>query len=194
MYSSSSYLLLVRTTGRQRNSSLIFLLFIGLIGAYKNRLGLLQIFIGSLILILLLQLIATIVAFTLSKKADKQLHDRLIKSIAAYDEGNSDAKQEWDNLQRQWACCGVTNYTDWINPPKRAGPPDSCCANNNCLVPAANQTAYYTSGCYEFARSLFFRYSKALGGVTLFFFFVEIVGLILGIVLLRDLKNNYGSV
>ena len=37
-------------------------------------------------------------------------------------------------------------------------------------------------------------YSQALGGVTLFFFFVEIAGFILAILLLRDLKTNLNNV
>jgi len=53
---------------------------------------------------------------------------------------------------------------------------------------------YFESGCYKWALNIFFRYSKALGGVSIFFFFVEVIGLILAILLLRDLKNNYGSV
>jgi hypothetical protein len=166
--------------------------FIGFLGAYKNRLGLLQIFIGSLFLILLLQLIAAIIAFTLRNKADSQLHNKLMNSLPEYGK-NNDVETEWNRLQQQWSCCGVDNETDWIapGPGGRREPPSSCCVNNNC---SGNGTDYFVPGCYQSARSLFFRYSKALGGVTLFFFFVEIVGLILAIVLLRDLKNNYGSV
>jgi len=174
---------------------IIILSALGFIGAYKNRLGLLQIFVGSLILILLLQLIAVIVGFTLRNKADAQLHDNLIKSLPVYASQNSDVVHEWDRLQQQWACCGVQNSSDWKTYANLTVPPNSCCVNNNCGTPGLNTSSpYFTSGCYEAARSLFFRYSKALGGVSLFFFFVEIVGLILAIVLLRDLKNNYGSV
>ncbi len=157
--------------------------------------GLLQIFIGSLILILLLQLIAVIVGFTLRNKADTELNNNLIKSLPSYNSQNSDIGHEWDRLQQQWACCGVTNSTDWITYGNITRPPNSCCVNNNCETPPLNDsTVYFKQGCYQAARSLFFRYSKALGGVSLFFFFIEIVGLILAIVLLRDLKNNYGSV
>jgi len=141
----------------------------------------------------LLQLIAVIVGFTLRNKADAQLHDKLISSLSTYN-ANNDVMREWDNLQQQWSCCGVSNSTDWINA-GLTNPPPSCCLNKNCSILILNTTSpYFGPGCYDSARSLFFRYSKALGGVSLFFFFVEIVGLILAIVLLRDLKNNYGSV
>ncbi|CAF4628658.1 unnamed protein product, partial [Rotaria sp. Silwood2] len=55
-------------------------------------------------------------------------------------------------------------------------------------------TAYFSRGCYESTLNLVFQYSKALGGVSLFFFFIEVAGLVLAVFLLRDLKNNYGSV
>jgi hypothetical protein len=145
-------------------------------------------------LILLLQLIAAIVGFTLRSKADAQLHDKLISSLSSYKAQNSDVVREWNNLQQQWSCCGVSNYTDWITV-GLTKPPVSCCINNDCSQMILNTTIpYFGPGCYDSVRSLFFRYSKALGGVSLFFFFVEIIGLILAIVLLRDLKSNYGSV
>ena len=192
MFLLSSYQLLVnfRFSFYSRKTK-FFILSLGFLGAYKNRLGLLQIFIGSLILILLLQLIAAIVGFTLRNKADETLRNKLFSSMTQYQKNDRDAIAEWDHLQEQWACCGVRNYTDWQIEAKRDNPPNSCCIDNIC---SKDKPAYFTPGCYEWVRNLFYRYSKALGGVSLFFFFVEIIGLISAIVLLRDLKNNYGSV
>jgi hypothetical protein len=168
------------------------LFLIGFIGAYKNRLTLLQIFIGSLLIILLLQLIAAIVGFTLRNKAENQLHTKLMNSLPAYRSGNPDVVNEWDRLQRTWSCCGVDKLEDWNSTDTTTKIPKSCCINTDC-APTTNGT-YFNRGCYNSARNLFFRYSKALGGVSIFFFFVEVIGLILAVVLLRDLKNNYGSV
>ncbi|CAF0762537.1 unnamed protein product [Adineta steineri] len=171
---------------------IIVLSAVGFIGAYKNRLSLLQIFIGTLIIILLLQLIASIVAFTLHNKAEDQLRTKLIQTLPDY-KTNSEVKTEWDRLQQTMSCCGVDNVTDWEKYARHEYP-TSCCINNVCSTtdPARNGT--FTPGCYVYARNMFYRYSKALGGVTIFFFFVEIVGAVLAIHLLRDLKNNYGSV
>jgi hypothetical protein len=86
----------------------------------------------------------------------------------------------------------VSGPKDWISPDLLVVPPLSCCSGD--CSSQSNTTVYYNSGCYESVRGFFVKHSKALGGVSLFFFFVEIVGLISGIILLRDLKNNYGSV
>jgi len=174
---------------------IIVLSALGFIGAYKNRLSLLQIFIGTLFVILLLQLIAAIVGFTLRSKAEDQLRSKLINSLSAYESKNKDVETEWDRLQQTWSCCGVDKSGDWMKYTKLTTPPNSCCPNNDCTRPTTtNGTGYFDRGCYDSARNLFFRYSKALGGVSIFFFFVEVAGLVLAIVLLRDLKNNYGSV
>ncbi|UJR10685.1 hypothetical protein I4U23_014879 [Adineta vaga] len=173
---------------------IILLTILGFVGAIQNRLQLLQIFIGSLCIILLLQLIAAIVGFTLRNKADNQLRQRLLDSMPRYVTKDRAVVSEWDELQQKWSCCGVENFTDWTATAKLLAPPSSCCLNNLCKESALNTTTYFTQGCYQNARTLFYRYSKALGGVSLFFFFVELVGVALAVLVLRDLKNNYGSV
>jgi hypothetical protein len=150
----------------------------------------LQIFIGSLFIILLLQLIAAIVGFTLRNKAEDQLRTKLINTLQPYMAGNKDIINEWDNLQQTWSCCGVMEKGDWKRYTNATGPPLSCCKDNNCPTDAS----YFNKGCYSYIRDIIFKYSKALGGVSIFFFFVEVIGLVLAVLLLRDLKNNYGSV
>lgn len=145
-------------------------------------------------IILLLEFVAAIIAFTLRNKAEDQLLNRLIRSLSDYNDQNVHIKNEWDHLQQTWSCCGVNRADDWIVYGKLPAPPNSCCPNNDCTVPSTNSTMIFDRGCYGAARDLFFRYSKALGGVSIFFFFVEIVGLVLAVFLVRDLKNNYGSV
>lgn len=172
---------------------ILILSVLGFLGAYTNRLNLLKIFIGSLAVILLLEFIAAIVGFTLRHKGDSQLRTNLFNSMPEYSKGNSDVVTEWDRLQRRWSCCGVDKWQDWQEKIGEKNIPTSCCLRNDCTA-ALNETVYFDVGCYSFARNLFFRYSKALGGVSLFFFFVELVGLGLAIHLLRDLKNNYGAV
>jgi len=174
---------------------IIVLCVLGFLGAYKNKLGLLQAFIASLFLILLLQLIAAIVAFTLRNKAEDQLKTKLFTTLVSYKKNAGQIKIEWDRLQQTWSCCGVDKPNDWW---EKGGfdldvVPNSCYVNNEIPKPFVNGSRF-DRGCYNYAQALFFRYSKALGGVTLFFFFVEVVGLVLAILLLRDLKNNYGSV
>jgi CD63 antigen len=140
-----------------------------------------------------LQFVAVIVGFTLRSKGDGQLRRRLFESMSAYKSNNQDVVTEWDRIQKRWSCCGVNNWTDWTEKGQLATPPNSCCLNNNCES-SGNVTAYFDMGCYESARTLFSRYSKALGGVSLFFLFVELAGLALAILLLRDLKSNYATV
>ena len=145
-------------------------------------------------MILLLQLTAAIVGFTLRNRADNQLREELYNSLEKYAANNSDIVREWNRLQQQWSCCGVSNWDDWKERAEMDDPPTSCCPNNDCSTVKENTTAYFDQDCYQSVRSLFFRYSRALGGVSIFFFFVEIAGIMSAIALLRDLKNNCGNV
>lgn len=118
----------------------------------------------------------------------------MYSSLAIYRTGNPDVVTEWDNLQQRGSCCGVNSSLDWIEPAKPVDIPKSCCPKRSCTQSKDNQTNYFQPGCYQSAQNMFYHYSKALGGVSLFFFFVEIAGTMLATLLLRDLKNNYGSV
>jgi len=172
---------------------IIVLSAVGFIGAYKHRLGFLQIFIGTLFIILLLQLIAAIVAFTLRNKAEDQLNSKLTTSLPKYKNGDQEVIKEWNYLQQTWSCWGVKSADDWKQYAQQ-DPPNSCCLHNSCPPPPQNGTGYFNRGCYDFALNIYSQYSRALGGVSIFFFFIEVVGLVLAVLLLRDLKNNYGSV
>jgi len=173
---------------------ILVLCLLGFYAAQANKLNFLTAFIVTLGVIILLQLIAAIVAFTLRNKADNDLRNNLTNSLNSYNgDGNSKIVNEWNSLQQKWKCCGVGSPNDWnatLSLYKKI--PSSCCPNNKCEeTPTSN---VYQDGCYYQARKLFYDYSKALGGVAIFFFFIEIIGLVLAIVLLRDLKHNYGTV
>lgn len=172
---------------------ILILSFVGFIGTYKNRPILLKTFIGLLSIILLLQLIAAIIAFSLHDKAEDQLRTRLIKTLVNYkDESIS---RQWDSLQQTWSCCGVDEPSDWQKLGGLTDLPKSCCVQNDCLSTLNNNgTGVFQTGCYNSVLNLFFRFSKALGGVTIFFFLIELFGLILGIFVVRDASNNYGTV
>lgn len=173
---------------------ILLLSVVGYIGAYKNRLGLLKLFLGSLAIVLLLQLIAAIVAFTLRDRVEDQLRTKLLHSLPDNGTTTGVLVSEWDLLQSSSKCCGVDRFNDWMQYAKHDKPPQSCCILADCSETPSGGSKYYADGCYGSARNLFFRYSKALGGVSIFFFFVEIAGLVLASLLLRDLKSNYGSV
>ena len=155
--------------------------------------GLLKLFIGAVAIVLLLELIAAIVAFTLRDKVEDQLRTKLIHSLPDNGTTTGPTVVQWDRLQSSSKCCGVDKSSDWIQYARRDKPPQSCCILADCSKSPTGDE-FYPDGCFGYARNLFFQYSKALGGVSIFFLFVEIAGIVFAVLLQQDLRNNYGSV
>jgi len=153
---------------------ILVLCLLGFYAARTNKLNFLTAFIVTLGIIILLQLIAAIVAFTLRSKADADLRSKLKNSLNQYNDGNSKIKSEWDSLQQVWKCCGNQGPSDWNSTVYQKTVPSSCCPSNICdpVSPTTSlPTNVYTDGCYVAARNLFYHYSGALGGVAIFFLF-----------------------
>ena len=94
-------------------------------------------------------------------RAEDQLRTKLINTLPPYTAGNKDVRNEWDNLQQRWECCGVEDKDDWKKHGNATGPPPSCCKNNNCpTIPTDD--SYLNRGCYSSIRNIIFKYSKAI--------------------------------
>ncbi|XP_049950012.1 leukocyte surface antigen CD53-like [Schistocerca serialis cubense] len=63
---------------------------------------------------------------------------------AALSRYSADLRHSWDSLQRSLQCCGVDNYSDWLN--FQDSVPCSCLATENC-----SSTSYFAQGCLDVA-------------------------------------------
>ena len=111
---------------------------------------------------------AIVVLFRFGNDMAKNIKNGLSGSLDEYNTGyNATAKQNsttlaWNNLQTDFECCGVTEFTDWgINPMLNAtnSVPDSCCkvvtedcgrgALNKVIPEEIRNWRIYTGGCYR---------------------------------------------
>ncbi|KAM9528909.1 tetraspanin-9-like isoform 1-T1 [Salvelinus alpinus] len=100
--------------------------FLGCLGALKEQRCLLMTFFVILLLLVLTEVTLTLVLHIFHNELDTKAQDELRKGMKDYltDEG---LKKSWDNVQKMFKCCGVTNKTDWylvIN----GTLPYSCCS------------------------------------------------------------------
>ena len=83
-----------------------------------------------LFFILLAQFGAAIVAFVLKIDPGEVIKINMVKGLDNYGVNDHEGiTNTWDAVQEQLECCGVNNYTDWMQTSKftSGGVPDSCC-------------------------------------------------------------------
>ncbi|XP_014047780.1 tetraspanin-4 isoform X1 [Salmo salar] len=119
--------------------------FLGCLGALKEQRCLLMTFFVILLLLVLTEVTLTLVLHIFHKELDTKAQDELKEGMKDYltDEG---LKKSWDNVQKMFKCCGVTNKTDWylvIN----GTLPFSCCSGgmDQCVEG-------WIEPCYQKAR------------------------------------------
>ncbi|KAI0237774.1 Tetraspanin-15 [Lamellibrachia satsuma] len=112
--------------------------FCGIIGALKDKLLLLKIFLGVIILVFILQVIIGIIAFIYREQTAAVAEKQLRFAMREYTNSKATARAI-DTIQSQFSCCGLQNPFDWnINPDFSCystsefacGVPVSCCSSS----------------------------------------------------------------
>lgn len=129
--------------------SVTFLItFLGCWGSLRNSPCLLKAFLGVLVVVLLLQVAASVVGFLFTDVVMERTELLMLKAVVRYRE-DRDLENAIDFVQKKFQCCGVESYKDWsknvyfecldTNPSLEAcGVPFSCCR------PETNQTVLNT--------------------------------------------------
>ena len=110
------------------------------------------------------------------------IKEPLTKSMTKYDPNTSvkddlDITRAWDDVQRQFACCGVNNYTDWtavngtIFPHDGNLVPASCCAAvanvSDCRArPSGQNYTEQMNGCFTVFKTSLEKSKSTIGIVT----------------------------
>ncbi|CAL8264475.1 unnamed protein product [Gadus morhua 'NCC'] len=100
--------------------------FLGCLGALKEQRCLLMTFFVILLLLVLTEVTLVLVIHVFHNTLDTKAQDELKEAMKTYtsDEG---LKKSWDNVQKMFKCCGVTNKTDWYGV-LNGTLPSSCCS------------------------------------------------------------------
>ncbi|KAI5617442.1 tetraspanin-15 [Silurus asotus] len=109
--------------------------FIGVLASLRDNLTLLKVFLYTLALCLILELLGGIVALLFRNRTVDLLNKNVRKGMVNYYD-DLDFKNIMDFVQRKFKCCGGTEYTDWsVNMyhncsapgPLACGVPYTCC-------------------------------------------------------------------
>lgn len=86
--------------------------FCGCVGALRENIGLLKAYMIVLIIILLLECIGGILAFSFWPETKKLINTKVQVAIRKYT-NNQDLRNLIDRIQYEFKCCGSTNTDDW---------------------------------------------------------------------------------
>lgn len=179
--------------------SIIFVIaFFGCCGAVKENFCMTITFSTLLILIFVLEFAAGISGYVLRNQTADFLTEKLNESLHKYNPNKVDhITKLWDDIQTQFHCCGVHNYTDWLNvtnnqlPMSCCGPQHGLLGNSSCN---SNTITLYQKGCVEQFGNFVEENAVTIGSVGLGLAFVQFLGIIFSCHLSRQIKRNYETV
>uniref|UniRef100_A0A914L3U4 Tetraspanin n=1 Tax=Meloidogyne incognita TaxID=6306 RepID=A0A914L3U4_MELIC len=94
----------------------------------------------------------------------------------------------WDQVQRQFYCCGVNNASDW-----RGTPPDSCCTrfHNGCAKIV--QPPLYEIGCVEAVQRWIVANAMILGCISAFLAALQVIGICFACCLSKSILKEFND-
>ncbi|XP_053546810.1 tetraspanin-4 isoform X2 [Bombina bombina] len=122
--------------------------FIGCLGAVTEHRCLLLTFFVVLLIIFLLEIIGMILFLAYKDEFHDYAQEDLKKGLKLYKtEGNLGLTNAWDIVQTQFRCCGVKNYTDWMDVGINSTVPHSCCTEH-IVKCEAFPSSWWKEPCY----------------------------------------------
>jgi len=169
-------------------SIIMFISLLGCCGAKKENACLLTTFSVFLSLVIVAEIGACIAVAVLRAQVESVAQNRMETSMQHYGPIDSLVTETWDNLQQEYHCCGVHNYSEWLNSTFGAIP-KSCCKDASC----ENQTVtdIYTNGCYESLKLSALNNMAAITVGAAILAIIQVVGMWMACGLSRGIRNSY---
>jgi len=166
---------------------LIFIVaFFGCCGAIKENYCMTLTFSVMLIGIFILEVAAGISGFVLRDRTNSLIQKSMMDSIPIYAKNDTPAITAiWDEMQRDFECCGVINSSDW----KSAGGlftngslPMSCCSLQPGAILSVNCNALsenlYHIGCSPALSDFLRKHANSIGATGVCIAILQFIGII----------------
>ncbi|XP_048269717.1 CD63 antigen-like isoform X2 [Bombus terrestris] len=144
--------------------------------------NLLFVFTSLLVVVFILEFSGGISGYVLRARASSIIQNKMRDSMQMY-KNSSEVLTVWNNLQRDFDCCGTTNASDWvtIGHMNANDIPPSCCIDGTGVEPknCSLTSAVVHQGCYNKFLSFVKSHAMQLGGVGLGIAFVQLTGIMI---------------
>ncbi|XP_075708274.1 CD63 antigen [Rhinoderma darwinii] len=171
---------------------IFFISFFGCCGAVKENYCMVTTFAVFLVLIFLVEIAAAIAGYVYRDQLKDAFTDTIKDGLSKYNT-TADAKKGIDDLQKEFQCCGINNFTDWQNydPFKnKQQVPDSCC-KEFAVDCGKNLSGIYTVGCVPKIETLLRKNIGIVAGVALGIAFFEVLGIVFACCLMKGIRSGY---
>lgn len=168
--------------------------FFGCCGAYKENYCMTMTFAVILGLIFVLEIAVGIGAAVMKNKVRKVIEDKMTESMSNYGkDGHDGVTKAWNNIQKNFECCGVKNSTDWSN---NNTIPDSCdCPadkkSDEKLCMKHDNKDIFKRGCINGISDWVEKNVVVVVGVGIGFAFLQLIGIAFACCLARTIKKEY---
>ncbi|XP_048865039.1 tetraspanin-15 isoform X1 [Brienomyrus brachyistius] len=196
---------------------MFFISFIGVLASLRDNLCLLKVFLYTLTICLILELLGGILAIAFRHQTVDLLNKNIRKGMVNYYD-DLDFKNIMDFIQRKFRCCGGQEFTDWqVNMyhncsapgPLACGVPYTCCVSSKPAEVVNTMCGYqviqkerlqlqhiiYIRGCTDAVFIWFMDNYKIMAGLLLGILFPQFFGVIVSwlyITRVEDAITEYG--
>ncbi|XP_059833148.1 tetraspanin-7-like isoform X1 [Hypanus sabinus] len=166
--------------------------FFGCFATCRGSTWMLKLYAMILSLLFLAQLVAGISGFVFRHEIKTIFKDKFQEAVDMYNRTGSSV----DDIQKNLRCCGVQNYTNWINTTyfKAHGFPESCCKDINVCEDLKNVTVakdeVFHQGCIQLIINFMEKNVGIIAGIAFGIGFFQLIGIMLACCLSRYITNN----
>lgn len=196
-----------------------FVAFCGCCGAWFQNKCLLTTYLVSIVILMLLEITVGTLSFAFRRQLSRTLREELLDGIQNkyfLDDSNG-VRTTWDQIQTNFNCCGVNNYTDWYTIkawPDAQYVPNSCCIpdvpQNQTIAfdvenieteecgrsPETEMHRYRRQGCYHKIRHFVMNNLHVVGLTSIVVAFIQFFAIVAALLLIctMDYKKRSRSV
>ncbi|XP_073230460.1 CD151 antigen-like [Porites lutea] len=170
--------------------------FLGCCGAYKENYCMVTTFAILLVIIFILEIAAGALAYAFKDKLEGYVKEGLEKGVDKY-ATDKVIQKAMDKAQKEFACCGVDNYTDYFKAGNGTVFPESCCKKGVTGCPTTvsdakkNPSKLNSKGCLSELEKYLKDHIVVVGGVGIGIAFIQLIGIIFACCLMRSIKKEY---
>lgn len=165
---------------------IFFIASFGCFGAHRENRVCVLIFAGLMVIIFIMEIAGGIAGFVMKGKVQDSVEKYMEKTL-------KEKNRVWDEVQKDFKCCGIHNYTDWGfkgNSTTDYDIPKYCCKDltDPCLTTTAG---FYNQGCLSKFTDWLKDHIYYVGAVGIAFAVIQLIGITFACCLARAIKKEY---